>query len=86
MDQELDSIMNGARFSTALSVARVVNRLHHGGVKDEVLLLEVAPSSHVPAYQAWTTVPALMLALETGGWSLCPPGAEVPNPRPAFIR
>ncbi|RSV27866.1 hypothetical protein CA237_10715 [Sphingomonas sp. ABOLH] len=71
MNQAVDSILNGAPFSTAQSVARVVKRLRLKAAEEDVLLLQVASSSRLPAYKAWTTVPALTFALETGGWSVC---------------
>lgn len=76
MDCELDSVMAGAPFFTAKSVARVVKRVPYGrGGRDDCILLEVAPSPTHPGYKAWTTVDALSLALDTGGWSRCKPAS-----------
>ena len=62
---------SGAAFHTASGVARVRQRQTVDEYpENDFLLLEVVRLA-APKFRAWTTMQALALAFETGGWVLC---------------
>ncbi|WP_298814725.1 hypothetical protein [uncultured Sphingomonas sp.] len=70
MNNDIESIMSGEPFRTGGGIAHVIGRHRATGDADgEVLLLQVVRFTGSP-YRAFTTVPALALNLETGGWTM----------------
>ena len=62
---------SGAAFHTASGIAQVKQRQTVDEYpENDFLLLEVVRLS-APKFLAWTTMQALSLAFETGGWMLC---------------
>ena len=70
MKHDIENILSGEPFRTGGGIAHVIGRHRATGDADgDVLLLQVVRFQGSP-YRAFTTVPALALNLETGGWAM----------------